>query len=339
MTNHTQRKHARLSASRAERFMTCPGSVYLESQMPEEPSGEAAAIGTMLHELSERMLRGEEIDDPDISQEHIALAKSYVDFVNGLVEKPRKRLIEVNVDDGLKTLHGALGGTADAVLVDGNHLHVIDAKFGRNPVNAEENKQLLTYAVGVMRKFNAPADITCTMHIFQPMVGHSQWTVSGERLIQHALELKKAATLALTYDAPTNPSPDACKYCRAKTICPSMRQKVQDNARKEFAPDTTITPEMLELADLAASWADAVQTAAKAQLKANVTIEGWALRPGRKTKFWKAEALAIEALKDHPEAFDLKSPSAIQKLGIEVSDELIGEKQAAESLVRQKAKE
>jgi CRISPR/Cas system-associated exonuclease Cas4 (RecB family) len=339
MTNHTQRKHARLSASRAERFMTCPGSVYLESQIPEEPSGEAAAIGTMLHELSERMLRGEEIGDPDVSQEHIALAKSYVDFVNGLVEKPRKRLIEVNVDDGLKTLHGALGGTADAVLVDGNHLHVIDAKFGRNPVNAEENKQLLTYAVGVMRKFKAPADITCTMHIFQPMVGHSQWTVSGERLIQHALELKKAATLALSYDAPTNPSPDACKYCRAKTICPSMRQRVQDNARKEFAPDTTITPEMLELADLASSWAEAVQTAAKAQLKANVTIDGWALRPGRKTKFWKAEALAIEALKGHPEAFDLKSPSAIQKLGIEVSEELVGEKQAAESLVRQKAKD
>lgn len=339
MTNHTQRKHARLSASRAERFMTCPGSVYLESQIPEEPSGEAAAIGTAIHELAEAMLRGDALIQADHPDDHWNMAKAYVQFIDELVENPRKRLIEVNVDDGLKTLHTALGGTADAVLVEGNHLHVIDLKTGRVPVNAEENKQLLTYAVGVMRKFNAPADITCTMHIFQPMVGHSHWTVSGDRLIQHGLELKKAATLALTYDAPTNPSPDACKYCRAKTICPSMRQKVQDNARKEFAADTTITPEMLELADLASTWADAVQAAAKQQLKANVTIEGWALRQGRKMKFWKAEALAIEALKDHPNAFELKSPSAIEKLGIKVSDELIGEKQAAESLVRQKAKE
>jgi CRISPR/Cas system-associated exonuclease Cas4 (RecB family) len=334
--NHTERKHARLSASRADRFMTCPGSVRLESQMPQEPPGEAAALGTMLHELAERMLRGEEIDDPDVSPEHIKLAKSYADFVNNLVENPRKRLIEVNVDDGLKSLHQSLGGTADAVLVDGNHLHIIDAKFGRVPVEAENNRQLLTYAVGVMRKFNAPKDITCTMHIFQPMVGHSSWTVDGARLIQHGVDLQQAATLALSYDAPTNPNPDACKYCRAKTICPSIRQKVQDNARKEFSTDATVTPEMLDLAAIATSWAEAVQEAAKQQIKEMKTIEGWTLRPGRKTRFWKAESLAIEALKDHPEAFDLKSPSAVEKLGISVSAELIGEKQAAESLVRAK---
>jgi len=48
--------------------------------------------------------------------------------------------------------------------------------------------------------------------------------------------------------------------------------------------------------------------------------------------------LAIEALKDHPEAFDLKSPAAIEKLGIEISEELIGVKASEESLARQKPK-
>lgn len=334
--NHTERKHARLSASRADRFMTCPGSVRLESQMPAEPPGEAAAIGTAIHELAEAMLRGDALNQADYEDSHWNMASSYVKFINELIENPRKKLIEVNVDDGLKSLHQALGGTADAVLVDGNHLHVIDLKTGRVPVEAENNRQLLTYAVGVMRKFKAPSDITCTMHIFQPMVGHSSWTVDGARLIQHGVDLKEAAMLALSYDAPTNPSPDACKYCRAKTICPSIRQKVQDNARKEFSTDTTVTPEMLDLAAIATSWADAVQDAAKQQLKQDKPIQGWTLRPGRKTRFWKAESLAIEALKDHPEAFDLKSPSAIEKLGITVSQELIGEKQAAESLVRAK---
>jgi hypothetical protein len=304
--------------------------------MPYEPPGEAAAIGTAIHELSEAMLRGDALNQADYEDSHWNMASSYVKFINELIENPRKKLIEVNVDDGLKSLHQALGGTADAVLVDGNHLHVIDLKTGRVPVEAENNRQLLTYAVGVMRKFNAPKDITCTMHIFQPMVGHSSWTVDGARLIQHGVDLQQAATLALSYDAPTNPSPDACKYCRAKTICPSIRQKVQDNARKEFSTDTTVTPEMLDLAAIATSWAEAVQEAAKQQIKEMKTIEGWALRPGRKTRFWKAEAMAIEALKDHPEAFDLKSPSAIEKLGISVSAELIGEKQAAESLVRAK---
>ena len=334
---HTERAHARLSASRAERFMTCPGSVRLEAQMPPEPAGEAAALGTMLHELSEKILRGEEIDNPDLDPDHLQMAQSYADYVNGISANPRKKLIEVNVDAGLKSLHQALGGTADAVIVDGDHLHVIDAKFGRVLVEAKDNKQLLTYALGVMRQFNAPASIQCTMHIFQPRAGHSKWTVSGMDLITHGLALKQAADLALSPDAPTNPSPDACKYCKAKTICPSMRQMVQDNARKDFATNTAISPEMLELAHLAADWSDAVITAAKKQLTDGATISGWNLRPGRKTRFWKSEALAAAALKDHPEAFSLKSPSAIADLKIEVSEDLIGVKQAAASLAKEKA--
>jgi hypothetical protein len=307
--------------------------------MPEQPAGEAAALGTMLHELSEKILRGEEIDNPDLDPDHLKMAQSYADYVNGISANPRKKLIEVNVDAGLKSLHQALGGTADAVIVDGNHLHIVDAKFGRVLVEAENNKQLLTYALGVMRQFNAPSTIQCTMHIYQPRAGHSKWTVSGETLQAHAVSLKAAAELALTGDAPTNPSPSACQYCRAKVICPSMRQKVQENARKEFAPSTAITPEMLDLATLASSWADAVQTAAKDQITKGSTITGWTMRQGRKTRFWKDEKIVMAIFKDTIQAWDLKSPSAISKLNIDVSEDLIGEKHAAASLVREKSKD
>jgi len=335
---HETRKHARLSASRTDRFMSCPGSYRLESLMPYEPAGEAAAIGTAIHELSEIILRNGEVPtgtDPD----HIAMAQAYADFVNTLVENPRKKLIEVNLDEGLKSLHPALGGTADAVLVDGDHLHVVDLKTGRVAVDATDNKQLLTYALGAMRQFKAPSHITCTMHIFQPRVGHSKWTVSGQELVEHGERLKAAAELALTGDAPTNPSPDACRYCKAKTICPSMREKVQEVARNDFKPDTTVTPEMLDNAALVAAWADAVQSAAKEQLTNGQAITGWTMRAGRKTKFWKDEALVMEAFKDNLKVWELKSPSAVLKLGVEVSEDLVGEKQAASSLVKEKAKE
>jgi len=335
---HETRKHARLSASRTDRFMSCPGSYRLESLMPYEPAGEAAAIGTAIHELSEIILRGGEVPagtDPD----HLSMAQAYADFVNTLVENPRKKLIEVNLDEGLKSLHPALGGTADAVLVDGDHLHVVDLKTGRVAVDATDNKQLLTYALGAMRQFKAPSHITCTMHIFQPRVGHSKWTVSGQELVEHGERLKAAAELALSGDAPTNPSVDACRYCKAKTICPSMRQKVQEVARNDFKPDTTVTPEMLDNAALVAAWADAVQSAAKDQLTNGQAITGWTMRAGRKTKFWKDEALVMEAFKDNLKVWELKSPSAVLKLGVEVSEDLVGEKQAASSLVKEKAKE
>ena len=332
---HKARAHARLSASRTDRFMSCPGSYRLESLMPYEPAGEAAAIGTAIHELSEIILRGGEIPtgtDPD----HLSMAQGYANFVNTLVENPRKKMIEVNLDEGLKSLHPALGGTADAVLVDGNHLHVIDLKTGRVAVDAQDNKQLLTYALGAMRQLKAPSTIECTMHIFQPRVGHSKWTVSGNRLNLHGERLKEAAELALSGDAPTNPSPDACRYCRAKTICPSMREKVQETARSDFLADTTVTPEMLDNAALVAAWADAVQSAAKAQLADGKSIQGWTMRAGRKTKFWKDEALVMEAFKDNMSAWELKSPSAVLKLGVEVSEDLVGEKTAAPSLVKAK---
>ena len=334
---HETRKHARLSASRTDRFMQCPGSYRLESLMPYEPAGEAAAIGTAIHELSEIILTGKEVPagtDPD----HLSMAQSYADFVNNLVENPRKKLIEINLDEGLKSLHPALGGTADAVLVDGDHLHILDLKTGRVPVDATDNKQLLTYALGAMRQFKAPSSITCTMHIFQPRVGHSKWTVSGLRLELHGRRLQSAAELALTSDAPTHPSPDACRYCKAKTICPSMREKVQEVARNDFKPDTSITPEMLDDAVLVAAWADAVQVAAKDQLTNGQAITGWTMRAGRKTKFWKDEALVMEAFKDNMSAWELKSPSAVLKLGVEVSEDLVGEKVAASSLVKEKNK-
>jgi len=332
---HETRKHARLSASRTDRFMQCPGSYRLESLMPYEPAGEAAAIGTAIHELSEIILSGKEIPvgtDPD----HLSMAQGYANFVNTLVENPRKKLIEVNLDEGLQSLHPALGGTADAVLVDGNHLHVIDLKTGRVAVEAQDNKQLLTYALGAMRQFKAPSSIQCTMHIFQPRVGHSKWTVSGNYLELHGRRLLEAAELALTSDAPTNPSVDACRYCKAKTICPSMREKVQEVARSDFKPDTAITPEMLDDAALVAAWADAVQSAAKEQLTSGKSIQGWTMRMGRKTKFWKDEKLVQEAFKDLLIAWELKSPSAVLKLGVEVSEDLVGEKVAAPSLVKAK---
>ena len=332
---HETRKHARLSASRTDRFMQCPGSYRLESLMPYEPAGEAAAIGTAIHELSEIILRGGAIPtgtDPD----HLSMAQGYANFVNTLVENPRKKLIEVNLDEGLQSLHPALGGTADAVLVDGNHLHILDLKTGRVPVDAQDNKQLLTYALGAMRQLKAPSTIECTMHIYQPRVGHSKWTVSGNYLNLHGKRLVEAAELALSGDAPTNPSPDACRYCKAKTICPSMREKVQETARNDFLPDTTVTPEMLDNAALVTAWADAVQAAAKEQLANGKSIQGWTMRVGRKTKFWKDEALVQEAFKDMLIAWELKSPSAVLKLGVEVSEDLVGEKVAASSLVRSK---
>jgi hypothetical protein len=47
----------------------------------------------------------------------------------------------------------------------------------------------------------------------------------------------------------------------------------------------------------------------------------------------------MEAFKDNLKVWELKSPSAVLKLGVEVSEDLVGEKVAAPSLVKEKSKE
>jgi hypothetical protein len=93
---------------------------------------------------------------------------------------------------------------------------------------------------------------------------------------------------------------------------------------------------MLDDAALVAAWAEMVQAAAKEQLAQGKSIQGWTMRIGRKTKFWKDEKLVQEAFKDLLIAWELKSPSAVLKLGVEVSEDLVGEKVAASSLARSK---
>jgi hypothetical protein len=94
---------------------------------------------------------------------------------------------------------------------------------------------------------------------------------------------------------------------------------------------------MIDLAKLAEDWSSAILSAAKSQMLAGATITGWNLKPGRKTRFWKSEELAAAALREHPEAFTLKSPAAIADLKIDVSEELIGVVQSAPSLAKAKA--
>jgi hypothetical protein len=96
---------------------------------------------------------------------------------------------------------------------------------------------------------------------------------------------------------------------------------------------------MLDLATLAATWSEAVQSAAKDQITKGSTITGWAMKAGRKMKFWKDEKLVAEALKHYATAWELKSPAAVIKLGLDLSEDLIGEKQSAPSLVKEKSKE
>lgn len=331
--DHSQRQHARMSASKIPRVALCHGSLLAEEGMPNQTS-DAAERGTSIHELSERIWNGEQITDAD--PDLLAIAQKYVTTATEQTGHAKKRYVELDVTAALKTIHPSLGGTADLVAIGGGMMTVCDLKTGRIEVDPEWNLQLMTYALGAAIELKAPQTVQIRLAIFQPdHGGWREWCCTYADLMDWKDSLQELAIKAHQPDAPRTPSQDACKYCRAKVSCDALRGIAVNAAREEFG--TWITPEQLEDAAMCITWAEAVQEAAKQQLaKKPESISGWTMKQGARMVKFKDEKLVAELLKDKPEAFNLKSASAVLKLGIEVPEAMIEETRKASSLVRVK---
>lgn len=331
--NHAQRQHAKMSASKISRVAVCPGSLMAEEGLPGSFS-EAAQRGTDIHEIAEQILRQQALGDVDAAM--LAIAQKYVATAMEQTAHAKKHYIELDVTEALKGIHPSLGGTADLIAIGGGIMTVCDLKTGRIEVSPENNLQLMTYALGAAIKLNAPPTVTVRLAIYQPdHGGWREWSCTHADLMAWGDKLLALAIAAHQPDAPRNPDQDACKYCRAKTSCDALRSRAVAAAKTEFG--LGITPDQLEDAALCAAWADAVQDQAKKQLAEKPeSISGWAMKPGARMVKFKDEKMVAELLKGKPEAFSLKSASAIIKLGLEVPEAMIEETRKAASLVKVK---
>ena len=170
---HSERKHALLSASSAHRWLTCTPSAKLEDQFPDTES-EAAAEGTLAHELAEMKVRNyfftKEFGKRKLNNAVRKLSENklwkdemqgytdeYLDYIRNtalsLKSAPSVRIEqrvyfkEYTLADPNDEIEGS--GIADCILLYGDTVHVIDFKYGKGvPVSAEENPQLMLYALG-----------------------------------------------------------------------------------------------------------------------------------------------------------------------------------------------
>ena len=129
-----------------------------------------------------------------------------------------------------------------------------------------------------------------------------------------------------------NASATACKYCKAKLICPELKEKATMSAKIDFDTTTLNMSELLEMAELCSIFSDAVKDRAKELLNNGASIEGWTLKEGRKMQKWSEDA--PQFFKIYPQAWDIKSIAAIKKLKIDIPEHLIIETRSAPSLTR-----
>lgn len=156
-------------------------------------------------------------------------------------------------------------GTADMVMVmkktDGTYMLIVgDLKTGRHKVEAKENKQLMLYALGLLRKLQTMYDITTVrLVIFQPYCGGaSEWDITVEALEIFAKFASKRAVAALdAYSrgkkgltrADFRPSVDACQWCRFADQCSARAKAAIDTMTQPTATDDDLADEAPKATD------------------------------------------------------------------------------------------
>jgi hypothetical protein len=276
-----------ITCSSLDRIFQCPGSWNLEQQVPvnEDDSSLEAQSGVRIHaalagEIEKTILTAEEreIYDTCISlTSEVLPGKIY-----GSKYSVERRLFWKLRGETI------LSGRFDALWEGSEKDTIIDYKTGRGDVPpANQNWQMRGLAVLRDINYNLDDDKTVEVAIIQPL-GTPQVTrclyTQDDLLTAHG-EIWRLLTTAYDKDAPRRPSESACKYCRAKAICPEAQGIVTSLARVEDGEDklSLISAEdlgeLLEACFIAPKIIDAIKAEAKLRIEAGEKF-GWHLKPG-----------------------------------------------------------
>lgn len=337
-------KHAILSASSAHRWLHCPPSALLAKGHEDAPS-EAALQGTAAHALAEHKLRRvlkqqskrpiSEYEDDEMD----TYTDDYVEFVLEQYTKAQETSADalIYIEQRLDFSHLVPGGfgTGDCLIIADGTLQVIDLKYGLGVlVEAEANPQLMLYALGALRLFDALYDINqVTVTIFQPRRENvSTWTIPVTELQAWAQTVLKPAAELAASGGGEFAAGVWCQFCPIAATCRARAEANMELAKHEFAPPATLTTD--EIADVLAripeltKWASDVQDYALSKALEGERYAGFKLVAGRSIRKYTDETAVADAAK----AAGYRDIYRQQLLTITAMEKLMGKKAFAEIL-------
>lgn len=320
--NHKERAHAKLSASGASRWATCPGSVQMEEGIPDTESV-FAKEGTLAHELSELKLKHyldskgfgkrklnaavKKIKEDELYQAEMdGFTDNYVDFIKEkALSFPSKPYIEIEKRVDFSSWVPGGFGTCDCILIHGTTLSIIDLKYGKGvPVSAEKNEQLILYALGAYNAFSLIYDIkTIEMNIVQPRLNNfSSWEVDLTELLLWGDYFNVQSSKALSGDGELVPSAKACKFCKARDIC-SARAENNLALESEIHLNPNEIPrdklfEYISRGEDIAKWVNDLKAYALNLCLSGEDVKGLKAVAGRTSRSWTNQDEALKKLID-----------------------------------------
>ena len=330
-------QHAVLSASSSKMWMSCPPSAQLNAAANDTPS-EYAKQGTAAHlwaETKVKRILGQNLKDPTDGAEYYdaemaECTDSYAQYVSEQIEKAKQRctdpivLVEQRVDFS-KWVPGGFG-TADAIIVSDDVLSIIDLKYGVGiPVDAENNSQMMCYALGALELFDGIYDIgKISMTIFQPRRENiSVYEISKAELLDWAdTKLAPAAELASKGEGEFHAG-EHCRFCKVKATCRKRAEYNLELAQYDFKmPDVLEDAEIemiLSKVDDLISWASDIKEYALLQAVNGKQWNDWKVVEGRSNRKYTDEVLVANTVKNA--GFD---PYEHKILGITAMTKLLG---------------
>ena len=302
----TNERKGKPSASGMSRLALCPGSWNLESTLPEQEANQYMQLGTDVHAV---LAETKDFDSLNEEGQDIATRclSQFSELIGQLdLGERTKEIVEERfwyTDDllGEDTFSGAI----DRIDFFGDDTAVVtDYKTGRVAQSgASENYQLRAYAVLVKKAF--PQLKTIFVAIIQPMAGPKTIAEYNEDDLAAAEKEICGIVLASSFpNAPRTPSPEACKYCRAKGICPEAYRNSNAatttlQVASSVAVSTLSNEELASLdskAEIVEDFIAEIRKELKQRLMAGAQIAGLSLSKGRTSRSVSDSNAAVLAL-------------------------------------------
>lgn len=313
----------KLRPSAASRWINCPASVKLCENIPYQPAGEAAQIGTAIHAVAETCILtgvspydfiGKQVEGITITDSNADFAQQHVYHIRDLELRLGTLKVEQYVT-AYKSDKIDLGGTADvlAYSVDQDTLVIADLKTGRGYVDADSD-QMKIYAIGAMRSLKEEFK-NIELAIIQPHHGEPRThKMTFKELNDWTLDNLTPAIKAIGEGTTTpTPSEKACQWCPAKATCPAHVEQFNEIAAQP--PMHEMTEEtigaMLAKVDMVEDYIKALRKYATERLEGGAVVRGWQLQPKRATRKWKDEKDAARFLMSHGIAQELLYSTAL----------------------------
>ncbi len=313
------KQHAQLSPSGASRWMTCPASVRETHGAARSIASDAAVRGDRIHHVAEKLLKSESAPDEDA--DIVCVAKDFCDYIKSHNFKQQWIETRVYVSDDC-------WGTADVIGVKNDELYIVDLKSGNYPVFAEENPQLMIYAIGALKKF-LPEKVFKSIHliIYQPSIQNfDEFILSQKELFEWRDKALKPSMTAALSENPRYSVGSHCRFCDAKNTCSyrhsTLYKTARDMERKyresKHGDTVRIIDEIMENYDTLNKWLKDVKDAAYELLSAGVEMDRVYLSPGRKMRAIEDENMFLREMQeqgyDLADLMNVKSVSQLENV-------------------------